>query len=244
MLESIQQQTMFFSALKPTSAKVLLYLIWARESVAASSLASVLGMSRQSIAPALQQLEALGLVQNHGNGSQGQWALTVSARQFILGESDPILVDGSVSGVSVKNFYTSLASSSSLNNGSLNVAPLEITATSSSVKKVNTSLDDDGEAAVTLLQRRGIAERLRSGKGARDSVECAVAAGWSGAQCLECVEGWLAYAESPEGRKKVRSAAAMAAYQVRERVMAPVVMLSEDDPRRYVTGAYADVIQH
>jgi hypothetical protein len=44
--------------------------------------------------------------------------------------------------------------------------------------------------------------RSRSGKGngARESVEVALAAGWTGRQVLDAVETWFAYGESEQGR--------------------------------------------
>ena len=56
------------------------------------------------------------------------------------------------------------------------------------------------QAAVDALQACGCPVRTRRGRGARDAVEQAVAHGWSGAEVLAAVEGWLAYADTPAGR--------------------------------------------
>jgi hypothetical protein len=56
--------------------------------------------------------------------------------------------------------------------------------------------DDAAERAVVLLVEKGRYERTKYGKGARDSVEAAMAEGWTGQECLECVEGWLSAMES------------------------------------------------
>ena len=60
--------------------------------------------------------------------------------------------------------------------------------------------DPQLQAAVDALQACGCPVRTRRRRGARDAVERAVAHGWSGAEVLAAVEGWLAYADTPAGR--------------------------------------------
>ena len=60
--------------------------------------------------------------------------------------------------------------------------------------------DSEVEAAVEALHACGCPVRTRNGRGARDAVERALAHGWTGAEVLQAVRGWLAYAGTPAGR--------------------------------------------
>ena len=62
---------------------------------------------------------------------------------------------------------------------------------------------DSAQAAIRMLLGTGCPARTRSGNGARDSVEAALARGWSGDEVLAAVKGWFAYADSPAGRSIV-----------------------------------------
>lgn len=61
-------------------------------------------------------------------------------------------------------------------------------------------LESEAQVAVAQLRHAGCPNRTAAGKGALDAVEIALARGWSGANILDAVEGWLAYAASPQGR--------------------------------------------
>lgn len=238
------RDVMVLRSIKGAPATVLLAMVLVGPvSVGPAELAEVTGYSRQTVSSALSALGALGLVRQHAR--YGGWMLTVDARQFILGEYDPTLEvsgDGADSNSEVKSFNLPTCSSSTC---SLGITLDEDTSTTSSeVKKFNLPLDEEGEAAVEMLVDAGRWERTRNGRGARDSVEIAVEAGWSGAECLVCVEGWLRFARcGGKSADWVKDPAGWAAYALRERKRPPQVD-DPEDTQRYVKGKYAHFIQH
>lgn len=221
--------------LSGTACKVLLGLICLGRSVSAVEVADVAGVSRQSAASALRRLGTLGLVQDHGHGA-GQWALTVSARQFILGEVGLVLDGSDVKALDVKNFNVATGSSSTHDHELTD--ELGSTTYSDDVKFFN--IADGYEEAVAALVAAGVAETLPSGKGARDSVVYAIERGWSPDEALECVEGWLAHAKTQAG-EWIKFPCAYAAYALREGKRPPV---REHDSSYYISGEYADIIKH
>lgn len=224
----------FLRSIKGAPATVLLAmaLLGRGQAVGCVTLTQATGYSRPTVTAALGVLEAVGLVQRHGRYES--WMLTVSARQFILGEMAPTL-DCSEG----KTFSLAPCSSSYIHE--LDSEEDTSTTNMSDVKNFSLELDADGEAAVALLIEAGRWERTKEGKGARDAVEAAVSGGWTGAQCLKAAEGWLEYARSA---KQLYDPAGFAAYALREMRAPPVraAYQDKDDPQRYIKGKYADLI--
>ncbi len=99
------------------------------------------------------------------------------------------------------------------------------------------------QAAVSLLEKYGVWNRTPGSKGAVDSVQIALAQGWSGQQCLACVEAWLAYANTHAGRW-VKCPGMQAAARLRDLQLPTQAERNDDNPRRYITGKYAAHILH
>jgi hypothetical protein len=185
--------------------------------------------------------------------------LTVDAKQFILGEYQDALPEDEELEAELKNFYAPTKVGSSNNTS---VLDLELD-TPTLVAEGKKFLPDDpplpespappagptlpsGPAQETadLLIAGGIAPQLESGKGAEDSVAAALKQGWDGAQCLKCVQGWLKYADSANG-DWIREPYAMAAAKLRLTRKAPDLPPPPQNPRKkYISGKYADIIQH
>lgn len=104
----------------------------------------------------------------------------------------------------------------------------------------NSLLDDAGRETVRLLESHGVWHRTPNGRGALDSVETAVDAGWTGEQCLACVQAWLRYARTRAGRW-VQAPGRQAAARLRDLQMPAA---ESDDSSRYISGEYAGCILH
>lgn len=165
------------------------------------------GYSAGSVAAGLERLEFLGLAMRTGRYSG--YVLTSQARQLPLFEQDQALetddevVDADatpVSEVQKITFGSSRCLSLSRSEDVSVSADSETPPRESEVQKSDLELDGDGEEAIALLVETGCPERTRNSKGARDCVEAAIEGGWTCADALEAVEGWLAYAASPAGK--------------------------------------------
>ena len=86
---------------------------------------------------------------------------------------------------------------------------------------------------------------------ARDAVEQAIARGWRGAEVLEAVDGWFAYAESPAGQT-IRHKGFFTMSKLRmgepapERQIASQTSAADPDAlaRAYIEAQYARIVQH
>ncbi len=112
------------------------------------------------------------------------------------------------------------------------------------------AVDADAEAAVAALRALGCPRHTAGGKGAQDAVEAALAGGWSGAEVLEAVEGWRAYAQGERGRGLVHPGFFVAA-RVRALERAPEAaswrggdgMAARDAmARAYIAAAYERIV--
>jgi len=104
----------------------------------------------------------------------------------------------------------------------------------------NSLLDEAGRETVRLLESHGVWHRTPNGRGARDSVETALQAGWTGEQCLECVQAWLRYARTRAGRW-VQAPGRQAAARLRDLQMPAA---EPDESSRYISGEFANYILH
>jgi hypothetical protein len=204
--------------------------------------------SGPTIDKALDRLELLDLVQQPPG--QSRYMLTVDAKQFILGEYQDALPEDEELEAELKNFYAPTKVGSSNNT---RVLDLELD-TPTLVAEGKKFLPDDpvdpalpdGPAQETadLLIAGGIVPQLESGKGAEDSVAAALKRGWDGQQCLDCVQGWLDYAKTSSGAW-IQEPYALAAAQLRLTRKAPDLPPPPQNPRKkYISGKYADIIQH
>lgn len=95
--------------------------------------------------------------------------------------------------------------------------------------------DDDGSALLTTTQQTAAAALEAQG------VTRSVAARLATRCAPELIAGWIAHVETRAGLK---SPPAFLVAVLKRGDPPPVAELALDDPRRYVTGAYADLIQH
>lgn len=221
--------------LKGAPASLMLAMLLLGRPMSLPELSTVTRYSAPTLRGALDRLALLGFVQEESR--VGQFVLTVQAKQFILGQSDPQVTSNDRPALEEKNFFR------------LHEHVCEASCISPSEKpdildvEAKNFFDADAEAAVQLLVEAGRYERTRTGKGARDSVETAIAAGWSGTECLACVEGWLGYWQSDEG-KWIKDVGYIA-YALRERHKPPSrIKLSPTDPQAYISGEFGHLLKH
>ena len=105
------------------------------------------------------------------------------------------------------------------------------------------TFDEAARETARLLIQHGVWSRTPKGKGALDSVEAALQAGWSGAQCFVCVRDWLVYSRTHAGRW-VQFPGRQAAARLRDQILPPPDPAVPDDPQRYISGEYAAYILH
>ena len=176
----------------------------------------------------------------HQPVSAKQYVLTVKARQFILGESQPTLEADFRGEEKAKKFFTPTSIVVSTNT---NLISEELLTTDSARKEEIFLLDEDSEETIAVLKRGQYPETLKSGKGGRDSVIVALESGWTGRQCYDCVIGWLEHSETEAG-SWIKTPWAFAAGALRKQNLAPRVKAVNDDPMSYVEGEYGDLIEH
>jgi len=108
---------------------------------------------------------------------------------------------------------------------------------------LNSQLNNAGRETVRLLESHGVWTRTPNGRGALDSVETALQAGWTGEQCLECVQAWLRYARTRAGRW-VQAPGRQAAARLRDLQMPAAEPEGFNDSDRYINGEYAAYVLH
>lgn len=234
-----RQTATLIGELKGAGASIIIALLCCGKPLTRKELITFTRYSGPTIDRALDRLSLLGFTQQEA--ATKQHYLTTDARQFILGESQGMLSEEFSKALEVKNFYSATSSSSLNHETGLNELPGRTT-TSGEVK--NFYLDAPAQQAVHILQEGGIATHLASGKGAQDSVEAAIAAGWDGQACLKCVRGWLHHAGTSDGHW-IDSPFGFAAHSLRTQNFPPPPKKDpQEDTRRYIRGEYADIIQH
>jgi len=105
---------------------------------------------------------------------------------------------------------------------------------------LNNQLNEAGRETVRLLESHGVWHRTPNGRGALDSVETALQAGWTGEQCLACVQAWLRYARTRAGRW-VQAPGRQAAARLRDLQMPAA---EPEESSRYISGEFANYILH
>jgi hypothetical protein len=212
--------------LKGAPLFVLCTLLGIGRPLGRNELATITTYSPGSVTAALQRLEFLGLAAR--SSRYGGWLPTSVARQlpFVMPseiaeeDADAIEADNEV-----QNLH--LRSSSSFSSFSLtDDSPEETTPTTGEVQILNLPLDEDAEEALAALVEARVPERTAKGKGARDAVEAALAGGWTGAEALAAVQGWLRYAATPAG-SWITHAGFLAAARVARRQQPPAESAAE-----------------
>lgn len=231
---------------KGAAASILLAMLCLGKPLARRDLITLTPYSPPSIDRAMRDLETMGIVQRHPGG---QWMLTVQGRQFILGETGLVLESTSQpalpadscqnAATNVKNFYIPT------NSNVVTTNPLTVETTSLPSGEKLFTFDNAAEETVILLTTEGRWEHTKNGKGARDSVTAALTAGWTGQECLDCVEGWLAYAETKKGHW-ITDPPGFAAHALREqrRPPTPKEATRVPKPEDYISGEFAHLIKH
>ena len=101
-------------------------------------------------------------------------------------------------------------------------------------------LGEAGWETVRLLESQGVWTRTPNRRGALDSVEAAIAGGWSEEQCLDCVRQWLRYATTKAGRL-VKAPGRQAAARLRDLQMPQA---QRKDEVYHISLEYAHLILH
>jgi len=244
MLNTKAQVASLIGELKGAPASIILTLLLLGQPLRRKDLITYTRYSGPTIDKALNRLQLLDLIQQPPG--QARYMLTVDAKQFILGEYQDALAEDEELEAELKNFYMSPKVGSS----NTRVLDLELDTPTLAAESKNFLPDapalPDGLAQETaeLLIAGGIAPQLESGKGAEDSVAAALKRGWDGEQCLDCVQGWLDYAQTANG-EWIREPYAMAAAQLRLTWRAPEIPAQPQNPRnKYISGKFADIIVH
>jgi hypothetical protein len=173
-----------------------------------NELVQITSYSPGAVSTGLQRLEFLGLVA--ATSRYSGYLPTSAARQLPFAMSaDVARTDGAALETDFEVQKKSLASSSSslsLSVSENSLSDSETTPTNCEVQKKNLDaeeaqdVDADVEDAIALLVETGCPERTAKHTGARDSVEAALAGGWTGAETYDAILGWFWFADyNPKG---------------------------------------------
>jgi len=241
-----RELSLTMAQLKGAPLAILCVLLGIGRALGRNELVQITTYSPGAVTAGLQRLEFLGLVAQ--STRYGGWLPTAIARQLpfaapqqALAEDDAAIeAEATESDNEVQNMYLGSSSSLSVSDSDSESLFPETTPPEREVQKMNLAdadVDADAEEAVALLLEAGCPERSVRGNGARDAVEAALARGWSGGEVLDAVDGWLAYAETPQGMW-IQHPGFLAGKRIADGMMPPAPS-REDESRRYLREALA-----
>jgi len=258
----LQRISTLMHQLKGAPLSILIVMGYFNRTMGRDELSMMTSYSPATVGKGLEKLAFLGLAQQHARFSG--WMLTSKARQLPLligGNSEvPEAIEAEGRAVDAATEPAAPVAPAAGSRGTKNLylgsssyphdlSPTEISENNNQHpdrEVQNLHLGAEGEAAVAALLATGMPATSRKGRGARDAVGAAIAGGWSEAEVLEAVEGWLAYAASSAG-KGVQHRGFFTGSKVRERIRPPApreAELSRDDrARAFVADAYDRVVR-
>jgi DNA-binding HxlR family transcriptional regulator len=243
---------MLVRALRGAPWTVLIAMIMLPGPHGVTTLMQSTGYSDKTISKALDDLEALGFVQSHGR--YVAYILTAQARQLLLFDGDALAaedeVEAEVIEAETENFRldhatepgrrkisVSRSSSSTPCSSCSEQSPKTTTTPQSETENFRLPLDPDVDAALELLEGVGVPQAK-----AQTAIQTALAHGWDGAQCAECISGWLAYCETDAG-STVKHPGFLAAARLKSRRNAPTVEPRKMTTQDYIQAAYDRLVK-
>ena len=195
-----RELSIVMAQLKGAPLFILCTLLGIGRPLGRNELATITTYSPGTVSSGLERLEFLGMVSRTSRYSG--WIPTWVARQlpFVMPaaiEEDAIEASTCDTEVQKKNVGSSRSLSLS-DSSEESLSPDSETPPPESEVQI---LNLEAQEAVDLLIGAGCPERTSKHNGARDAVEAALEGGWSGAEVLDAVRGWLRYAATPAGKK-------------------------------------------
>lgn len=279
---TLRDTALLIRNLKGAPATVLLMMLGLGRPTGRDELVMLTTYSEHTVTKALQQLEFLGLAQNHAryNG----WILTAHVRRRLLpaasvepeektlpvereppsgaageGQTLPLPAASRPAGErqtlplagdqpappSSEGQTLPLPSSSSYSQEPSRPKKPSPQPTTTDHHQTRAGppavIDADAQAAVELLHSTGCPVTNRAGKGARETVQAALDAGWTGARIRACVRGWFAYAETAQG-EGIKHKGFFTLAKLRQREEPPEQLPPPPTPdqvaRDYIAAAY------
>lgn len=236
-----REMSVVMAQLKGAPLAILCTLLGIGRPLGRNELVQITTYSPGAVSTGLQRLEFLGLVS--ATSRYSGYLPTSQARQL------PFAMPADVAGgdgaaletdfeVQKKSLASSSSSSLSLSVSENSLSDSETTPTDCEVQKVTLDSDADAEDAVALLMETGCPERTAKHTGARDSVEAALAGGWTGAETYDAILGWFWFADyNPKGRW-ISHKGFLAGARI-SRLEAPPEEDLESRTRRYMAEALA-----
>ena len=248
--------------LKGAPLSILIVMGYFNRTMGRDELAMITSYSPATVGRGLQKLGFMGLAQKHTRFSG--WLLTSKARQLPLlvgGNSEvpetieaggtvvdaatepatPVLPASAAGVRGVKNLHLG-SSSSDVSHSGFELSE-KTNYQTAEVQKLH--LEADGEAAVGLLLATGMPATSRKGNGARDVVGEAIDGGWSEAEVLDAVEGWMEYATSDRG-VGVQHPGFFTGSKVRELLRPPArrELTRDAESMQFIADAYDRIVRH
>jgi len=262
----LQQRKMLVRSLRGAPWTVLMAMLLLPGPHGVSTLCEATGFSDKTVSRALGDLESLGFVQQHGR--YVAYILTAQARQLMLWDTEKIRLPIEAEGEPVedapdsetenlrleeeeaapetvadpgrrKKSVSPSSSSCSPTTGVGSHASKTTTTTTPNDSPDPQALDPPAEKALGYLLEVAVPRQR-----ALHAIQAALRRGWDGEQVLDCVAGWLDYAESPEGAS-IRQPGFLALKRLQTLQPAPApAEQAQPTTADYIAAAYERVVRH